>query len=80
MDVLKSTNSYLTNEMPEYMGSVSMIEADRIVTVDQTTQTQCVEELLRLNWLDQILEHPMYYAGLKSKELLQYLFEIVGVP
>ena len=76
-DVLKSTNSYLTNEMPEYMGSISIMKADQIVTVDQATQTQSVEELLRQNWVDQILEHLMYYTGLKSKEVLKYLSETV---
>ena len=47
LDISKSTNSCLTIEKPEYMGSVTMIEADRIVTVDQATQAQSVEELLR---------------------------------
>ena len=67
LDTLKAP----TVKMPEYMRSVSMTEADR------ATQTQSVEELLRRNWVDRIFEHPMYYTSLKSKELLQYLFEIV---
>ena len=79
LDILNSTNSYLTNEMPEYMGSVSVIEADRIVTVDQATQTQSVEELLRQSWVDGILDHPMYYTGLKSKELLQYILNLCNI-
>ena len=76
-DSIKQDTSCSTNEMPENVRASSMIESDCVVTVEQGTQTLSLERLLRKNWIDRILEHPMYYTGLKSRELLYFLFDLV---
>ena len=76
-DSIKQDTSCSTNEMPENVRASSMIESDCVVTVEQGTQTLSLERSLRQNWIDRIREHPMYYTGLKSRELLYFLFDLV---
>ena len=54
-----------------------MIDSDCVINVEQGTQTLSLQRLLRKNWIDRILEYPMYCTELKSRELLYCLFDLV---
>ena len=50
---------------------------DDLKKTDMGTDAQDLEQVTRNHWIENILKHPMFYTGLKSRELVEFVFGLV---
>lgn len=76
--LLELSRENMVDPQPEIVETeVNTCFRDDLKKTDQGTDAEDFEQVARNHWIDTILNHPMFYTGLKSKELLELVFGLV---
>eukprot|EP00794_Sanderia_malayensis_P004492 gene4492-5087_t len=76
--LLELSRENMVDPQHEYVETeVNNCFRDDLKKTDQGRDVEDFEKVARNHWIDTILNHPMFYTGLKSKKLLELVFGLV---